>query len=157
MLHSSAKHVNQTTDSQHEPWNAGRIVGAKPPLKPKHVWALCTRLQIANRVRDLAMFNLAIDSKLRGCDLVTLSGRTLGVLRSSNSEVVMNELFGRDIRSALAVPPIESTAAAIGVSPAGGEHARQRAESQVERKVPPAFNGGPTRSGSQLAVRRMPV
>ena len=56
----------------HRPWNAGRIVGAKPPLKPKHIWGIRTRLQLAGRVRDLAMFNVAIDSKLRGCDLVSL-------------------------------------------------------------------------------------
>jgi len=56
----------------HRPWNAGRIVGAKPPLKPKHIWGIRTRLQLADRVRDLAMFNVAIDSKLRGCDLVSL-------------------------------------------------------------------------------------
>lgn len=56
----------------HHPWNAGRMVGAKPPLKPKHIWGIRTRLQLAGRVRDLAMFNLAIDSKLRGCDLVKL-------------------------------------------------------------------------------------
>ncbi|SFL80988.1 tyrosine-type recombinase/integrase [Methylorubrum salsuginis] len=54
------------------PWNRGRIVGPKPPLKPKHIWALRTRLQLANRTRDLALFNLAVDSKLRGCDLVGL-------------------------------------------------------------------------------------
>ena len=65
-------HVNQETHPQHEPWNAGRVGGAKPPLKPKHIWALRTRLQIANRVHDLAMLNLAIGGKLRGCDLVTL-------------------------------------------------------------------------------------
>ncbi|QRE76774.1 tyrosine-type recombinase/integrase [Methylobacterium aquaticum] len=54
------------------PWNRGRIVGPKPPLKPKHIWALRTHLQLANRTRDLALFNLAVDSKLRGCDLVRL-------------------------------------------------------------------------------------
>jgi integrase len=54
------------------PWNHGRIIGPKPPLKPKHIWAIRTRLQHEGRVRDLAMFNLAIDSKLRGCDLVRL-------------------------------------------------------------------------------------
>jgi hypothetical protein len=54
------------------PWNRGRIVGPKPPLKPKHIWALRTRLQLASRTRDLALFNLAVDSKLRGCDLVRL-------------------------------------------------------------------------------------
>ena len=53
-------------------WNKGRIVGQKRPLLPKHVWAIRTRLEIAGNHRDLALFNLAIDSKLRGCDLVCL-------------------------------------------------------------------------------------
>lgn len=50
------------------PWNKGKLTGAKPPLRPKHVWSIRTKLQIEGRARDLAMFNLAIDSKLRGCD-----------------------------------------------------------------------------------------
>lgn len=54
------------------PWNKGKVTGQKPPLKPREVWAIRVRLQISNRVRDLALFNLAIDSKLRGCDLVHL-------------------------------------------------------------------------------------
>src|SRR6202043_3783717 len=54
------------------PWNKGKLTGAKPPLRPKHVWAIRTKLQVEARTRDLAMFNLAIDSKLRGCDLVAL-------------------------------------------------------------------------------------
>ena len=53
-------------------WNKGRIVGQKRPLLPKHVWAIRVRLEIADNHRDLALFNLAIDSKLRGCDLVCL-------------------------------------------------------------------------------------
>lgn len=53
-------------------WNRGRIIGPKPPLKPKHIWAIRTRLQHDGHIRDLAMFNVAIDSKLRGCDLVRL-------------------------------------------------------------------------------------
>lgn len=53
-------------------WNKGRIAGQKRPLLPKHVWAIRVRLEIADNVRDLALFNLAIDSKLRGCDLVRL-------------------------------------------------------------------------------------
>lgn len=55
-----------------EAWNKGKFIGSKPPLQPKHVWAIRTRLQISKRVRDLALFNLAIDSKLRGCDVVSL-------------------------------------------------------------------------------------
>ena len=52
--------------------NHGRIIGQKRPLLPKHVWAIRVRLELAEAVRDLALFNLAIDSKLRGCDLVNL-------------------------------------------------------------------------------------
>jgi integrase len=54
------------------PWNKGRLIGQKRPLKPKDVWAIRVRLQLQGRKRDLALFNLAIDSKLRGCDLVRL-------------------------------------------------------------------------------------
>jgi integrase len=54
------------------PWNKGRLTGAKPPLRPKHVWAIRTKLQMEQQTRDLALFNLAIDSKLRGCDVVAV-------------------------------------------------------------------------------------
>ena len=54
------------------PWNKGKLVGAKPPLRPSHVWSIRTKLQIEDRKRDLALFNLAIDSKLRGCDVVAV-------------------------------------------------------------------------------------
>ena len=54
------------------PWNKGKLFGAKPPLRPTHVWSIRTRLTVEGRTRDLAMFNLAIDSKLRGCDVVAL-------------------------------------------------------------------------------------
>ncbi len=56
----------------YRPWNKGLIVGQKKPLEPKHVWCIRVRLEIARARRDLAIFNLAIDSKLRACDLVTL-------------------------------------------------------------------------------------
>ncbi|RZN33912.1 tyrosine-type recombinase/integrase [Bradyrhizobium sp. Leo121] len=58
--------------SKYAPWNTGKIVGAKPPLRPKHVWSIRTKLQVEGRTRDLALFNVAIDSKLRGCDVVAL-------------------------------------------------------------------------------------
>ncbi|MDH3690943.1 MAG: tyrosine-type recombinase/integrase [Gammaproteobacteria bacterium] len=57
----------------HTPWNKGQLTGPKPPFKLKEVWAIRTRLQIQGCIRDLALFNLAIDSKLRGCDLVSLT------------------------------------------------------------------------------------
>jgi integrase len=60
------------TPDKRLPWNKGKLTGAKPPLRPKHVWSIRTKLQIEGRTRDLAMFNLAIDSKLRGCDVVAI-------------------------------------------------------------------------------------
>lgn len=73
-------HLN--TDSQRTPWNKGRIVGQKAPLKLKEIWAIRFRLQDSERLRELALFNLAIDSKLRGCDLVRLKGQRRGTRRS---------------------------------------------------------------------------
>ena len=61
-----------TVSCKPAPWNKGRLTGQKRPLKPKDVWAIRVRLQLQGRKRDLALFNLAIDSKLRGCDLVRL-------------------------------------------------------------------------------------
>jgi len=61
------------------PWNKGKLIGAKPPLRQKHVWAIRTKLQIDQRTRDLAMFNLAIDSKLRGCEPLRVLRRPFGL------------------------------------------------------------------------------
>ncbi len=63
------------------PWNKGKLIGQKPPLKLKEIWAIRIRLQLSNNIRDLALFNLAIDSKLRGCDLVCL--RVCDVMQGS--------------------------------------------------------------------------
>jgi hypothetical protein len=54
------------------PWNKGKLVGAKPPLRPSHVRSIRTKLQMQGLTRDLALFHLAIDSKLRGCDVVAI-------------------------------------------------------------------------------------
>ena len=64
--------IQTESTSSRVAWNKGRLVGQKRPLRPKEVWAIRVRLQIKHNKRDLAMFNLAIDSKLRGCDLVSL-------------------------------------------------------------------------------------
>jgi len=58
------------TPKNHTPWNKGKLIGQKPPLKLKEIWEIRIRLKMANRIRYLALFNLAIDSKLRSCDLV---------------------------------------------------------------------------------------
>ena len=68
--------MGTTASSIHrEPWNKGKIVGQKAPFKIKDIWALRVRLQMENSVRELALFNLGIDSKLRDCDLVSLKVR----------------------------------------------------------------------------------
>lgn len=54
------------------PWNKGKLIGPKPPLRPSHVWSIRTKLQMDGLKRDVALFNLAIDSKLRGCDVVAI-------------------------------------------------------------------------------------
>ena len=90
------------------PWNHGRIIGPKPPLKPKHIWAIRTRLQHEGRVRDLALFNVAIDSKLRGCDLVRLRAADVHLgdtirLRTS----IVQQKTGRPVPFELAEPTRE--------------------------------------------------
>ena len=67
------------------PGNKGRLTGQKPPFKLPEVWAIRIRLELSKRTRDLAMFNLAIDSKLRGCDLVCL-----GVYDVANGDTVVS-------------------------------------------------------------------
>jgi hypothetical protein len=82
------------------PWNSGRIIGPKAPLKPKHVWPIRQQLKTAKRVRDLALFNCAIDAKLRGCDLVKLRVSDVapgGVLRERST--VIQQKAGRPVLS----------------------------------------------------------
>jgi integrase len=93
-------------------WNAGRISGPKPPLKPRHIWAIRTRLQHEHRVRDLAMFNLAIDSKLRGCDLVRLRVADVvigGTVRLRTS--IIQQKTGRPVPFELTDPAREALTA----------------------------------------------
>src|SRR5213078_350072 len=76
---TEATMLNSSSNSKSAPWNKGRLTGQKRPLKPKDVWAIRVRLQLQHRRRDLALFNLAIYSKLRGCDLVRLQVNDLCV------------------------------------------------------------------------------
>lgn len=64
--------TNTLVREQSVPWNKGKLIGQKAPLRISEIWAIRVRLEIYRRQRDLALFNLAIDSKLRGCDLVQL-------------------------------------------------------------------------------------
>ncbi len=97
-------------------WNRGRIIGPKPPLKPKHIWAIRTRLQHEGRVRDLAMFNVAIDSKLRGCDLIRL--RVADIQLGDSIRVrttIVQQKTGRPVPFELTEPTRDSLAAWLRV------------------------------------------
>ena len=76
-----------------KPWNKGKLTGQKPPLKLKEIWAIRVRLQLSRQIRDLALFNLAIDSKLRSCDLVKIRVRdvTHGASVSRRAMVVQQK------------------------------------------------------------------
>ena len=95
-------------------WNHGRIVGPKPPLKPKHIWAIRTRLQHDGRVRDLAMLNVAIDSKLRGYDLVRLRVADIHLGDSVRLRTtVVQQKTGRPVPFELTEPTREALAAGL--------------------------------------------
>lgn len=84
---------------ERRPWNAGRNVGPKRPLRPRDIWAIRFYLDEHKRLRDRALFDLAIDSKLRGCDLVKLRIGDLvsgGTIR--NRATVIQQKTGRPVQ-----------------------------------------------------------
>ena len=88
-----------TTTKRVTPWNKGKLLGQKPPLELKEIWAIRIRLQLDHRARELALFNLAIDSKLRGCDLVAL--RVHDVVQGSHvapRAIIMQKKTQRPVR-----------------------------------------------------------
>ena len=98
-----------------EPWNKGKLVGQKEPLRLKEIWAIRIRLQLAERTRELALFNLAVDSKLRSCDLVKL--RVKDVTRGDRvaaRAIVMQQKTGRPVQFEITDQTRESVAAWIG-------------------------------------------
>jgi len=99
-----------------KPWNAGRIIGPKAPLKPKHIWAIRQQLKTSGRCRDLAMFNCALDAKLRACDLVKLTVSDVapgGVLRARST--VIQQKTGRPVPFEITEPAREALAAWLAV------------------------------------------
>ena len=90
----------ETSNSHHhEPWNKGKLIGQKAPLKLKEIWAIRVRLELSQRTRDLALFNLAIDSKLRACDLVKLKVRDISHGdRVTSRAIVMQQKTGRPVQ-----------------------------------------------------------
>ena len=98
--------VNASPKPQGAPWNKGKLTGAKPPLRPKHVWSIRTKLQIEGRARDLAMFNLAIDSKLRGCDVVAIRVEDVAAGGyTADRATVRQKKTGRPVRFELRADP----------------------------------------------------
>lgn len=97
-----------------EPWNKGKLVGQKAPLRLKEIWAIRMRLQLAERIRELALFNLAIDSKLRSCDLVKLRVRdvTHGE-RIATRAIVMQQKTQRPVQFEITEQTRESISAWI--------------------------------------------
>jgi len=97
------------------PWNKGKLVGQKTPFKLKEIWAIRVRLQLAGRRRELALFNLAIDSKLRACDLVKLRVRDLchGQTVASRT-IVLQQKPQRPVQFEITEPTREAVEAWIG-------------------------------------------
>jgi integrase len=98
-----------------EPWNKGKLVGQKAPFKLKEIWAIRVRLQLANRLRELALFSLAIDSKLRACDLVRLHVRDVchGGGMASRA-IVLQQKTQRPVQFEITDPTREAVGAWIG-------------------------------------------
>lgn len=94
---------------QRAAWNKGRIVGQKRPLQPKHVWSIRVRLEMADTPRDLALFNMAIDSKLRGCDLVRLRVRDVFAAgRVQERASITQRKIGQPVRFEITEPTRQS-------------------------------------------------
>lgn len=98
--------------SKGEPWNKGKLVGQKAPLRLKEIWAIRIRLQLGNRARELALFNLAVDNKLRSCDLVKLRVRdiTHGD-RVAARAIVMQQKTQRPVQFEITEPTREAVIA----------------------------------------------
>src|SRR5450756_3773 len=92
-----------------EPWNKGKLVGQKAPLKLPDIWAIRVRLEMTDRKRELALFNLAIDSKLRGCDLVQLRVRDVAHGdRIASRTIVMQQKTQRPVQFEITEPTRKS-------------------------------------------------
>ena len=101
---------NRPSVPRRDPWNKGRLIGQKRPLKPRDVWSIRVRLQGERRARNLALFNLAIDSKLRGCDLVRLQVEDVSVGgRVRDRATIVQKKTGRPVQFEIT----EQTRAAI--------------------------------------------
>jgi integrase len=106
-----------TVDTVRGPWNKAKLVGQKTPFKLKEIWAIRIRLQIARGCRDLALFNLAVDGKLRACDLMTLRVRDVcnGQIMASRA-LILQQKTSRPVQFEIAEPARTAVAAWIAYS-----------------------------------------
>lgn len=96
----------ETSVQRREPWNKGKLTGQKAPLRLRDIWAIRICLQLARKVWDLALFDLAIDSKLRACDLVKLRVRDVGSAdHISSRTIVLQQKTQRPVQFKIAAPP----------------------------------------------------
>jgi len=99
------------------PWNNGKLLGQKPPLNLKEIWAIRIRLQLDHRTRDLALFNLAVDSKLRGCDLVALRVHNIVKgIRMTSRAIVMQKKTQRPVQFEITEQTRDTVAAWIAAA-----------------------------------------
>jgi len=107
--------ATENTATARAPWNKGKIVGQKTPFKLKEIWATRIRQPLAVRRRELALFNLAIDSKLRACDLVSLRARDVCHGRTVSSRtIVLQQKTQRPIQFEITEATREAVGAWIG-------------------------------------------
>ena len=134
----------------HVPWNKGKLVGQKAPLKQREIWAIRIRLQLQEDARELALFNLAIDSKLRSCDLVRLRVRDVcqgG--RVASRAIVMQRKTQRPVQFEIAEQTRESLSSWIADLPPHQESASRPAAAGAQQAgLSPAPDYVPTRSGA---------
>ena len=119
---------NDITTGRRQPWNKNKLIGQKPPLKLKEIWAIRVRLQLGKRTRDLAMFNLAIDSKLRGCDLVSLRVRDI----THGNQVAPRAIIMQQMSTRQYARVVHCWVASIGLDPtAYGTHTMRRTKATL--------------------------
>jgi len=107
--------------SKHTPWNKGKLTGQKPALKLKEIWSIRTRLQISHNIPELALFNMAIDSKLRGCDLVKLKVSDISHgLHISKRAMIIQQKTGRSVQFELTEQTRNAAAKLIKQASLGG-------------------------------------
>jgi len=136
-------------DPAREPWNKGKLVGQKTPFKLKEIWAIRIRLQIAKRCRDLALFNLAIDSKLRACDLMQLRVRDVchGQIMASRA-LILQQKTSRPVQFEITEPARTAVSAWIARSKLKAEDFLFPSRIQKPKARPKVT------IGSQMASRR---